>query len=162
MTGCRKQDALGFTLAELVIVIVIIGVIAGIAVPRRSRGAAGAIDAALKAMLTTMRKAIDHYAAEHGGDFPTVATFVEQLTTFTDDAGDDSATKTVSHIFGPYLKAVPALSVFGEGSFGAPGHTDVAAADAADVGWIYDQVTGGLQPNTGVAVDESGTKYSDY
>ena len=71
MKAANRKSA--FSLVELVIVIVIIGIIAAIAVPRISRGAKGATDSALKGDLTALRSAIDLYAAEHGGSFPTVA-----------------------------------------------------------------------------------------
>ncbi len=153
----------GFSLVELVIVIVIIGIIAAIAVPRISRGAKGASDAALRGDLSILRSAIDLYSAEHAGNFPTVAKFEEQLTTYTNAAGDDVATKDTTHIYGPYLKAVPGLPVAGVGgSSGAVGDTTVAAAGAGGVGWVYDEDTGDITANTGTAADESGTDYSDY
>jgi len=142
---------------------VIIAVIAAIAIPRVSRGVKGATDSALASDVNALRRAINLYAAEHGGTFPTVSSFVEQLTTYTDDAGDDAAAKDATHIYGPYLKAIPGLPVDGEGTTGgAKGDTDVAAADGAGVGWIYTAATGDIQANTGVAADEAGTLYSDY
>ena len=159
-TAAKKR---GFSLVELVIVIVIIGVIAAIAVPRISRGAKGAADSAVKGNLTAMRNAIDLYAAEHGGTFPTVADFEAQLTTYTDAAGNDNATKTTTYIYGPYLKAIPILPVAGVGTTGgAKGDDGVAAADAAGVGWLYDASAGDISANTGTAADEAGTAYSDY
>lgn len=153
----------GFSLVELVIVIVIIGVIAAIAVPRLSRGAKGARDSALRGNLAVLRNSIDLYAAEHGGDFPAAGTFVVQLTTFTDEAGDDAAAKDATHIFGPYLKAAPPLPVAGVGTTGgAIGDTGVAAADAAGIGWLYVDTTGEISANTGTAADDSGTDYADY
>ncbi len=159
----QRHNRRGFSLVELVIVIVIIGVIAAIAVPRLSRGAKGARDSALRGDLAILRNAIDLYSVEHGGNFPTVAKFVEMLTTYTDETGADNATKTTQFIYGPYLKAVPGLPVPGAGTTGgAMGDTKVAAADAADVGWIYIAATGDISANTGTATDEAGTLYSDY
>ncbi len=159
----QKNKSRGFSLVELVIVIVIIGVIAAIAVPRISRGARGAADSAMRGNLTAMRNAIDLYAAEHNGVFPTAADFDAQLTTFTNATGGDNATKDATHIFGPYLKAIPPLPVAGVGTTGgAIGDTDVAAADGAGVGWLYTQATGEIEPNTGTAADESGVDYADY
>ncbi len=153
----------GFSLVELVIVIVIIGVIAAIAVPRLSRGAKGARDASLRGNLAVMRNAIELYSAEHGGNFPTVAAFVNMLTTYSDEAGATVATKDATHIFGPYLKAVPGLPIAGVGTTGgAIGDTVAAAADAATVGWIYIEGTGNISANTGTAADEAGTDYVDY
>ena len=159
----RTKKRLGFSLVELVIVIVIIGIIAAIAIPRVSRGARGATDSALRGDLAVMRTAIDLYAAEHTGSFPTVADFVDQLTTYTDAAGGTAAAKDATHIFGPYLKAVPGLPVAGVGTVGgALGDTGVAAADGAGVGWLYTIANGDIVANTGTAADEAGTDYSDY
>jgi prepilin-type N-terminal cleavage/methylation domain-containing protein len=165
--GCQDMTAMkkrvGFSLVELVIVIVIIGIIAAIAVPRISRGAKGASDSALRANLTALRNAIDLYAAEHAGSFPDVAKFKEQLTTYTNATGADVATKDPTHIFGPYLKAIPGLPVAGTGTTGGKvGDTGVAAADAANIGWLYTVATGDIRCNTGTSKDEGNTNYTDY
>ena len=161
MTVAKRKP--GFSLVELVIVIVIIGIIAAIAVPRISRGAKGATDSALRGDLAVLRAAIDLYGAEHSGNFPTVAAFDAQLTTYSDAAGGTVAAKDASHIFGPYLKAVPGLPVAGVGTVGgAVGDTGVAAADGVGVGWLYTQASGDVVANTGTAQDESGTNYSAY
>ena len=161
MTLTRRKR--GFSLVELVIVIVIIGIIAAIAVPRISRGARGASDAALRGDLAALRNAIDLYAAEHNGSFPTVADFEAQLTTYTDVMGADTTTKDSTHIFGPYLKAIPGLPVAGEGTTGgAIGDTGVSVGDGAGVGWIYNATSGDIVANTNTADDEAGTLYSDY
>ena len=57
----------GFSLIELVIVVVIIAIIGAIAIPKMSRGAAGANDAALSQDLAVLRSALDLYATENGG-----------------------------------------------------------------------------------------------
>src|SRR5918993_360471 len=80
----------GFSLIELVIVVVIIGIIAAIAIPRMSRGTAGAGDSALSGNLNVLRSAIELFATEHGGKFPgdgtsaTPATAEDALTKYTD------------------------------------------------------------------------------
>jgi type II secretory pathway pseudopilin PulG len=92
-----------FSLVELVIVIVLIGVIAAIAIPRLSSGATGSGDAALKQSLKVLRDAIERYAAEHGGDFPAFradpseghaanseGAFQSQLTRFSSRSGATS------------------------------------------------------------------------
>lgn len=148
----------GFSLIELVIVVVIIGIIAAIAIPRMSRGSAGASDSALTANLRTMRNAIDQYATEHNGTLPTAAAIVTQLTTFTDDAGATSATKTGNYIYGPYLRSVPTLPVGAK-----KGGTGIAAADGSGVGWLYNEATGALTANcVDAEVDARGVKYNTY
>ncbi|MEE9294760.1 MAG: prepilin-type N-terminal cleavage/methylation domain-containing protein [Phycisphaerae bacterium] len=159
----KRNSKPGFSLVELVIVIVIIGIIAAIAVPRISRGAAGAGASALRGDLYVLRNAIDLFAAEHMGAYPDDldATYILQMTTFTDDAGATNAAKVDPFIFGPYLVAVPKLKV-GEGLGNGKGSSTVAAAAAAGVGWVYNKTLGTIKANSGTAEDDSGTLYSDY
>src|SRR5215218_6957536 len=97
----RIRSRKGFSLIELVIVVVIIGIIAAIAIPRLSRGSAGAADSAVSGNLAVLRSAIDLFATEHGGTYPSVGTFDSQLTQYSDAAGSFSATKTSTMIYGP-------------------------------------------------------------
>lgn len=147
----------GFSLIELVIVVVIIGIIGAIAIPRLSRGAEGASDSALAGDLAVLRNAIDLYATEHGGTYPTVADFAAQLTTYTDANGNDNAAKTSTYIYGPYLRSVPKLKVGAN-----KGNSNVAAAAGLGVGWIYNETTGAISANTGTDADATGTLYSAY
>lgn len=134
----------GFSLIELVIVVVILGIIGAIAIPRMSRGSEGAAESALKANLQALRGAIDLYAAEHQGTFPTAADFEDQMLLFTDASGGTSTTKTGDFIYGPYLRSVPPLPVGTN-----QGNAGVAAADGAGVGWLYNETTGTIVSNTG-------------
>lgn len=154
----------GFSLVELVIVIVIVGVIAAIAIPRISRGADGAAEAALVADLRTLRGAIELYAAEHGGVFPSVSpssVFVDQLTLYSDDQGNTNPTKTPPYIYGPYLAFIPTLKL-GEGPANGRGKRKVAASVATPNGWIYDEDTGNVYANTGTMTDRNAILLSEY
>ncbi len=150
-----------FSLIELVIVIVIIGIIAAIAIPRMSRGSQGAADAALTSNLTVLRNAIDLFQTEHpaasNNGYPLVAKFNAQLTTFTDETGTDSATKSATCIFGPYLRSIPVLPVGAK-----KGQSGVAAADGAGIGWIYTEASGTIHANTTTETDARGVLYSSY
>lgn len=159
----RSKSWRAFSLVELVIVIVIIGVIAAIAVPRISRGAKGAADAAMIADLATMRSSLDLYAAEHAGLYPGATTFEAQMTTFSNEAGATVGTKDSTHIFGPYLKAVPGLPIAGTGTLGGKkGDNGVAAADALTIGWLYTASTGVIVANTGTSKDDANKAYNTY
>lgn len=154
-SATRRTNA--FSLIELVIVVVIIGIIAAIAIPRMSRGATGANDNALVGNLAVLRKAIDLYQAEHGGSYPTVADFEKAMTLYSNEAGDDfNATKDATHVFGPYMRAVPPLTVGAK-----KGSNGVAAVDGAGVGWIYDANAGTIKSNT-TEKDATGRLYNTY
>ncbi len=148
-----------FSLIELVIVVVIIGIIAAIAIPRLSRGAAGAADAALIGDLAVMRAGIDLYETEHVGDQPTLASFVSQMTQFTDLNGNTNPTKTGLFIYGPYVRQIPPLPV---GAQKAQTKVKSPPADGlGGYGWIYS--SGMIQSNTAVGeVDDSGKPYDTY
>lgn len=159
MHAHAPRRSTGFSLIELVIVVVIIGIIGAIAIPRLSRGAAGASDSALVGDLAVLRNAIDLYATEHGGTYPTLAAIEAQLTQYSDLQGNTSATKDATHIYGPYIRKIPSLTVgaeVGESAF-------TASQGTADCGWVYNAATGDISANTGaLEKDASGTLYSDY
>lgn len=160
MNASTLKNKQGFSLIELVIVIVIIGVIGAIAIPRMTRGANNAGSSALKANMQVLRNAIELYRAEHDGKFPEVADFSDQMLMYTDIDGDNPATTPntgTGVIYGPYLAAIPALPVSDN-----KGNNGVAAADAAGVGWLYNETTGVITPNTGLSTDQDGTLYSTY
>lgn len=97
-----------FTLIELVIVIVIIGIIAAIAVPRMGNAAQNSRVSTAVSNLQALRKAVDLFTAEHEGRTPNY----DETNTRTDDPdsiavrltkgpGNDGVTG------GPYLAQIP-------------------------------------------------------
>jgi general secretion pathway protein G len=80
----RKQK--GFTLIELVVVVMILGILAAVAAPKLLNTSSTAADNGLKQTLGVVRDAIERYAAEHGGALPgeagTDADLKADLTTY--------------------------------------------------------------------------------
>lgn len=161
MNYSRKTRGGGFSLLELVIVVVIIGVISAIAIPRMTRGASNAGATALQANLAVLRNAIEIYRAEHQGAFPSAESFKQQLTMYTKADGTNwnvAPDTDTDRIYGPYIRAVPMLPVGARKS-----QVGVAAADGALIGWIYDEVTGVITGNTtSQEVDINGVRYDSY
>lgn len=160
----NKKARAGFSLIELVIVVVIIGIIAAIAIPRMSKGATAAGESALAGNLTVLRNGIELYHTEHGGgdtDWPKVANIATQLTGFSKQDGTSQATKDVANgfVFGPYVRGtIPALPVGAK-----KGKSGIAAAAGANVGWEYDETTGEIKascPDT--ELDSNGKKFNTY
>ncbi len=136
----------GFSLVELVIVIVIIGVIAAIAMPRFSSAANQAELATLHSNLAAVRRTIELYAAQHDGRGPNVRqngtlsnssnNFAQRLTETTNAKG---AKKGDLGPLGPYLRAIP------NNPFATNNPEKVriggAPAGANTDGWHFDPVT---------------------
>ena len=131
-----------FSLIELVIVVVIIGVLAAIAIPRMSSGADGAKNNAVKANLAVLRQAIELHKAEIG-TYPTVADFVNSLTGETTQGGVT---------YGPYLRTVPKVGVGANADANTVGTTTATAAIlpmamSGTDGWLYNENTGDIFAN---------------
>jgi prepilin-type N-terminal cleavage/methylation domain-containing protein len=163
----RRRNSRGFSLIELVIVVVIIAIIGAIAVPRMSRGAQGASDSALNANLKVLRSAIDLYATEHNGTYPSVASFQDLLTKFSSDDGSKTAdAKDAANgvIYGPYLRTVPSLPVGTK-----KGTSTVVDGSSGSVtgtgGWFYNPSTGSIVANLPADNDNkdaAGKYYNAY
>jgi prepilin-type N-terminal cleavage/methylation domain-containing protein len=158
--SCRA----GLSLIELVMVLVILSIMAAIAIPRVSRGAAGATDSALVGSLRVLRSALELYATEHGGSYPAVGDVVVALTGYSNEQGTAFATTKDSStgvILGPYLRAIPPLPVY------CPrrGETGIAGEDGPTVGWIYWTNAAGIgevRANTTTERDARNALYSSY
>ncbi len=136
---CQQARSIGFSLIELVIVVVIIGIIGAIAVPRMSRGSEGAAISSLIQDIAVLNKALDLYAAEHGGDYPHPARIAAQLTGKTDSAGNAWSNGIA---YGPYIRSIPPLPVGDK-----KGNTGIALSNGPGVGWIYVPLRGLIRPN---------------
>ncbi len=138
-----------FSLVELVIVVVIVGLLAAIAIPRFSRGAAGATDSSVAGDLSVLRNAIEMYAAEHNGTYPTAVNLPNALTLYSDAAGNTSATKSATYEFGPYILKIPELKAgthAGNATIEAVSSTP-ASETANTNGWLYNATTGQIWAN---------------
>lgn len=88
-----------FTLLELVVVIIIIGAITAIAIPRMSRGTHGAADATTQAGLRELSVALEIYLAQNEGRDPAI----KPDGTY-DNNGDNFGARLVDN---GYLKSIP-------------------------------------------------------
>lgn len=157
-----------FSLVELVVVIVIIGIIAAMAIPRLSRGSAGASSSALAGNLSILRNAINLYAAEHNNLFPsgTAAVVADQLSKYSDAAGGVSPTKTATHIYGPYMLAVPTCPVVAGANSNKllidTTNSPPAVVTTNGEGWVYNSNTGEIICNSTATDPTTGRAYNTY
>ena len=109
--SARTVVAKGFTLVEILIVVVILGILAAIVIPQFSSASEAAKSSSLQTQLSTMRSQLELYQIQHNGAYPgrlstqdvdtfTSATFWNQMTKQTDDVGNIDANGGL----GPYMK----------------------------------------------------------
>ncbi|MBZ0252887.1 MAG: prepilin-type N-terminal cleavage/methylation domain-containing protein [Candidatus Methylomirabilis sp.] len=180
----------GFTLVELLIVIIIIGILAAIAVPQFTSSTLDAQESTLVSNLASVRNAIELYYHQHNGVYPgaiddtdgagapadaatAAVAFVKQLTTYTDAKGKASASlDRTNYPYGPYLKTgVPANPIMDVDVGASPVPTAVAVdltatgaitPDAAPVtGWKFAAKTGQFIANNDDA-SSSGAAYNTF
>ncbi len=145
----RRQS--GFTLVELLIVVIILGILAAVVIPQFNTASSEAKESALVSNLATIRQAVELYKVQHDDEFPPLATFVEQMTSSTDEDGDTAGTK-----YGPYIRnSFPTNPINGESDV----ITLAAAANDAS-GWQYDEGTGEFR-SSAAGTGPSGTAYFD-
>jgi general secretion pathway protein G len=161
-----------FTLIEILIVVVILGILAGVVIPRFAGATAQSRDVALKESLRSLRARIDMFRYQHrdvypgypGGDRtgnPTEADFLQQMTQYTDEFCTASANRSMVFRYGPYLSQMPANPLTGStGIRVVHGSSMPAPQDHKTYGWIYNPRLQKIIPNN-EGVDASGTPYID-
>ena len=135
----------GFSLIELVIVVVIIGIIGAIAIPRMSSSADNAARNAVIGDQAALQRALDLYEIEHEGVMVHVGA-ADMLTIYYRLIGrtdlDGTVNKTTG-IYGPYINGIPSNKINGLSTVRRNG----AAAGANTHGWRYDTGTGRIEPD---------------
>ena len=119
----------GFTLVEILIVVVILGILAAIVIPQFTGASTEAKESALVSDLQAIRSQIELYKIQHNDELPGVQLagaactgddFATAMTSKTNQDGEVGDTST--HRFGPYMQKIPtnpfSTAVAGESSVG--------------------------------------------
>lgn len=118
--GAALKNQSGFTLIEMLVVVIVLGILAMIIIPQITVSTDDAKLKTLQTNLNTMRNAIELYYHQHNQVYPGAVTtadppvdatavtaalaFPEQLTRYTKASGATSVSKTGDFIYGPYIK----------------------------------------------------------
>ena len=129
---CRKRSA--FSLVELVVVVLILGIIAAVAAPRMFDTATDARQNSTKTSLVVLRDSIELYKAQNGS-YPPTATLAAALRPF---------------IKGPF----PAVQIGSNknATVVSSSQNPIATPEAGGAGWVYNETTGDLAVNDASAI----------
>jgi general secretion pathway protein G len=164
----KRQMRKAFTLVEILIVVIILGILAAIVIPQFTEASTSARESSLVSNLQTLRSQIGLYKIQHKdllpGGTPTTPTpsatgdVETALTTKTDILGStwvDQATSGTP--YGPYMQKVA------ENPFATAGDPLFAFGTGAPAGgsqWYINTDTGAIYANDG-KTSSDGTLHSD-
>lgn len=137
----------GFTLVEILIVVIILGILAAIVIPQFTEASNDARESALASDLQTARSQIELYKVQHLDGYPTS---IAQLTSRTNQSStvmpaDGSA---ADYPYGPYLQKFP-TNPFVTGGTNDEVEFEAGATKlgGGNYGWHFDSTTGRLSPD---------------
>jgi len=127
-TNAVSKVKRGFTLIEILIVVVILGILAAIVIPQFTDASQDAMESSVKSQLQTIRSQIELYRVKNAPSLPDLTPAFDDLVT------------------GDYLQA-PASNPLAADGVG----TIVGTAASTACGWFYNDTTGDI-----FAVDATG------
>ncbi len=162
-----------FTLVEVLIVVILLGIIAVIALPKFSNATAMTRASMLADDLRMFRTQIVVFKGQHCGvspgypncdpnSEPTETAFINHLTMVSDQAGNVAPVGTAGYKYGPYFSKMPENPVNGLSTVQIiKDDGEVPATGDDSHGWIYQPSTLVFKADSSGA-DETGKKYIDY
>ena len=134
-----KTNKAGFTLIEVLIVVVILAVLAATVIPQFTDSTTDAKKSSVLFNLHTLRSQIQLYRAHHDGKVPGAT--LSELTIATKADG------TAGGSFGPYLSKLPVNNFTNSNSVKAMTATPTASDVNDTDGWLYNKNTGDVWIN---------------
>jgi general secretion pathway protein G len=144
----KAKTKSGFTLVEILIVVVILGILAAIVIPQFTEASTEAKFSSLCTDLQTLRSQIELYKIQHNDNPPLFASFVDQMTKQSDLNGTVPPAAGLA-VYGPYIQKIP-INQFNDkyDATGIHGKLDNSGTAGDNGGsWEYDQSDGSIYPD---------------
>ena len=145
----------GFTLVEILIVVVILGILAAIVIPQFTEASTEAKTSSLVTDLQSMRSQILLYKIQHNDNLPGVlngthtgaAGFVNSMIGKTDIFGNayaitDTVSATGDTLYGPYLQKIPTNQFVDSDGVGTGTAEPAAVITDGSQGWYFNTQIG--------------------
>lgn len=134
----RTNQHRGFTLVEVLIVVVIMAILAATIIPQFTNSTKDAQESTVLFNLQTFRSQIQMYRTQHDGLIPGAA--LAELTSSTNRAGTIGT--GASFPYGPYLHGMPENPLNNSNTITVITTSPAVAGDVTGGGWLYNATTG--------------------
>jgi len=122
----------GFTLVEILIVVIILGILAAIVIPQFTNASNDARNSSVQSTLQTIRSQMELFKLQHSDTPPTATAITNwQLMLTQSTTTETNVTNPAGTNFGPYMQTAPTNPTNGKSAVGT--------AAATTVGWVYTQ-----------------------
>ena len=105
-TSARRLTRHGFTLIEILIVVIILGILAAIVIPQFSSASGDARRSSLQTTVQSLKSQVALYRLQHNDNLPPQANFWPLMTSKS-DANGTIPPAAGQPVFGPYMQDVP-------------------------------------------------------
>jgi len=135
----RKSKS-GFTLVEILIVVIILGILAAIVIPQFTNASQDARKSSLMSQLQTLRSQVELYRLQHDGALPNLIGGDDTIGAVVTSNWDafTATSESLGKTYGPYMQAPPKNPL---NNLGKVVEGDGSAAAASDCGFVYDYAT---------------------
>jgi general secretion pathway protein G len=144
--SAKSRARQGFTLVEILIVVIILGILAAIVIPQFTNASTQAKASNMASQDQTAKSQITLYSLQHNDQVPLVGTqgtdLWTQLTSITNPAGTIVAAGTAGAA-GPYLQSAPVNPLTNTSAVDVVTTTPALGASVGTTyGWVYNSSTG--------------------
>lgn len=147
----------GFTLVEILIVVVILGILAAIVIPQFTEASTEAKTSSLCTDLQTMRSQIELYKIQHNDALPDMAVAAaggDNALTQTTDIDGVVVAVGAADSYGPYIQKIPTNQFNDLDTIREEAGVSTAGADTA--GWVFNTDTGAFNADDDVDAAHAG------
>jgi general secretion pathway protein G len=132
-----NAKAHGFTLIEILIVVVILGILAAIVIPQFNNATTASKSTSVSTTAQTLRGAVQLYYYQHNDTLPPAGNFWTLMTTQTDASGNPYTSGATTGPFGPYMQSIP-LNALNFASTVIDANVAPGSVVSTTCGWEYD------------------------